>query len=69
MGKIGIALPNFPGVTPPLIPECARRIEAGGCDAVWCRDRLVYENPDPLTALAAAAAVRGSAQLPEEGCP
>ncbi len=56
MGKIGIALPNLPGVTPPLIAEFARRIEAGGCDALWCLDRLVYENPDPLIALAAAAA-------------
>ncbi|HYM90898.1 MAG TPA: TIGR03619 family F420-dependent LLM class oxidoreductase, partial [bacterium] len=63
MGKIGIALPNFPGVTPPLIPEFARRIEAGGCDAVWCLDRLVYENPDPLTALAAAAAVTSRVRI------
>jgi probable F420-dependent oxidoreductase len=63
VGKIGIALPNLPGVTPPLIPEFARRIEAGGCDAVWALDRLVYENPDPLTALAAAAAVTSRVRL------
>src|SRR5207244_2914676 len=63
MGTIGIALPNLPGVTPPLIPEFARRIEAGGCDAIWALDRLVYENPDPLTALAAAAAVTSRVRL------
>lgn len=63
VGKIGIALPNLPGVTPPLIAEFARRTEAGGCEALWCLDRLVYENPDPLMALAAAAAVTSRVRL------
>jgi probable F420-dependent oxidoreductase len=60
---IGIALPNLPGVTPPLIPEFARRIEAAGFEAVWCLDRLVYENPDPIAALAACAAVTSRVRL------
>lgn len=33
MARLGMALPNLPGVTP-LIPEFARRIEAGGFAAV-----------------------------------
>ena len=40
MRKIGIALPNLPGVLPPLIPEFARRIEAGGLDAIWALVKL-----------------------------
>ncbi len=63
MGQIGIALPNLPGITPPLIPEFARRIEAGGFAGVWSLDRLVYENPDPVTALAACAAVTSRVRL------
>jgi probable F420-dependent oxidoreductase len=63
MVSIGIALPNLPGVTPTLIPEFARRIEAGGFNAIWALDRLVYENPDPLTALAACAAVTSRVRL------
>lgn len=63
MSAIGVALPNLPGVTPPLIPEFARRIEAGGFDAIWSLDRLVYENPDPLVSLAACAAVTSRVRL------
>lgn len=63
MAEVGIALPNLPGITPSLIPEYARRIEAGGFEAVWSLDRLVYENPDPLTALAASAAVTSRVRL------
>ncbi len=63
MGQIGIALPNLPGITPPLVPEFARRIEAGGFAGVWSLDRLVYENPDPVTALAACAAVTSRVRL------
>jgi probable F420-dependent oxidoreductase len=63
MAKVGIAVPNLPEITPPLIPEFARRIEAGGFEAVWCLDRLAYENPDPLTTLAACAAVTSRVRL------
>jgi probable F420-dependent oxidoreductase len=63
MGKIGIALPNLPGVLPSQITEFARRIEAGGLDAIWALDRVVYENPDPLVSLTAAAAVTSRARL------
>ncbi len=63
MPALGIALPNLPGVTPPLLPEFARHIEAGGFEAVWSLDRLVYENPEPLMALAACAAVTSRVRL------
>lgn len=63
MVPIGIALPNLPGVTASTVPEFARRIEAGGFHAVWCLDRLVYDNPEPLTSLAASAAVTTRVRL------
>jgi probable F420-dependent oxidoreductase len=63
MDNIGIALPNLPGISPPVISEFARRIEAGGLGAIWALDRVVYENPDPLVSLAAAAAVTSRVHL------
>ncbi len=63
MAEIGIALPNLPGAGPATIPEFARRIEAAGFDAVWCLDRLVYDNLEPLTSLAASAAVTSRVRL------
>lgn len=63
MRAIGVALPTLPNVTPPMIPEFARRIEAGGFEAIWTLDRLVYENVDPISALAACAAVTSRVHL------
>ncbi len=63
MPAIGIALPNLPDVPPPLIPEYARRVEAAGFEAVWCLDRLVFANPDPIASLAACAAVTSRVRL------
>jgi alkanesulfonate monooxygenase SsuD/methylene tetrahydromethanopterin reductase-like flavin-dependent oxidoreductase (luciferase family) len=55
---IGIALPNaIPGATGAELTEWARRAEARGFSTLGTIDRIVYDNYEPLTALAAAAAV------------
>jgi alkanesulfonate monooxygenase SsuD/methylene tetrahydromethanopterin reductase-like flavin-dependent oxidoreductase (luciferase family) len=55
---VAIALPNaVPGATGVQLVEWARRAEARGFSSLGTIDRVVYENYEPLTALAAAAAV------------
>lgn len=55
---VGIALPNaIPGATGAQLTEWARRAEARGFSSLGTIDRLVYDNYEPLVALAAAAAV------------
>ncbi len=55
---IGIALPNaIPGATGAELTEWARRAEARGFSTLGTIDRIVYDNYEPLVALAAAAAV------------
>jgi alkanesulfonate monooxygenase SsuD/methylene tetrahydromethanopterin reductase-like flavin-dependent oxidoreductase (luciferase family) len=55
---IGIALPNaVPGATGAQLTEWARRAEAHGFSTLGTIDRVVYDNYEPLVALAAAAAV------------
>jgi alkanesulfonate monooxygenase SsuD/methylene tetrahydromethanopterin reductase-like flavin-dependent oxidoreductase (luciferase family) len=55
---VGIALPNaVPGATGAQLTEWARRAEARGFSTLGTIDRVVYDNYEPLTALAAAAAV------------
>jgi len=55
---VGIALPNaVPGATGAELTEWARRAEARGFSSLGTIDRVVYDNYEPLTALAAAAAV------------
>jgi alkanesulfonate monooxygenase SsuD/methylene tetrahydromethanopterin reductase-like flavin-dependent oxidoreductase (luciferase family) len=55
---VGIALPNaVPGATGAQLTEWARRAEARGFSSLGTIDRILYENYEPLTALAAAAAV------------
>jgi alkanesulfonate monooxygenase SsuD/methylene tetrahydromethanopterin reductase-like flavin-dependent oxidoreductase (luciferase family) len=55
---IAIGLPNaVPGTTGAQLVEWARRAEARGFSSLGTIDRVVYENYEPLTALAAAAAV------------
>jgi len=55
---IGIALPNaIPGATGAELTEWARRAESRGFSTLGTIDRLVYDNYEPLVALAAAAAV------------
>jgi len=56
--EIGIALPNaIPGASGAELTEWARRAEARGFSTLGTIDRLVYDNYEPLVALAAAAAV------------
>ena len=55
---IGIGLPNaVPGASGEQLTEWARRAEARGFSTLGTIDRVVYDNYEPLTALAAAAAV------------
>jgi alkanesulfonate monooxygenase SsuD/methylene tetrahydromethanopterin reductase-like flavin-dependent oxidoreductase (luciferase family) len=55
---VAIGLPNaVPGTTGEQITEWARRAEERGFSSLGTIDRVVYENYEPLTALAAAAAV------------
>jgi alkanesulfonate monooxygenase SsuD/methylene tetrahydromethanopterin reductase-like flavin-dependent oxidoreductase (luciferase family) len=55
---IAIGLPNaVPGTTGSQLTEWARRADARGFSSLGTIDRIVYENYEPLTALAAAAAV------------
>ena len=55
---VGVALPNsVPGATGDQMTEWARRAEARGFSTLGTIDRIVYDNYEPLTALATAAAV------------
>jgi alkanesulfonate monooxygenase SsuD/methylene tetrahydromethanopterin reductase-like flavin-dependent oxidoreductase (luciferase family) len=55
---VGIALPNaVPGTTGAQLTEWAQRAEARGFSSLGTIDRIRYDNYEPLTALAAAAAV------------
>jgi alkanesulfonate monooxygenase SsuD/methylene tetrahydromethanopterin reductase-like flavin-dependent oxidoreductase (luciferase family) len=56
--KVGVGLPGtIPGAPPTSIPEWARRAEDGPFSSLGVLDRVKYDNLDPLTMLAAAAAV------------
>ncbi len=55
---LAIGLPNaVPGTTGAELTEWARRAEARGFSSLGTIDRVAYENYEPITALAAAAAV------------
>lgn len=55
---IAIGLPNaVPGASGAQLVEWARRAEGRGFSSLGTIDRIVYDNYEPLTALAAAAAV------------
>jgi len=55
---VAIGLPNaVPGTTGGQLVEWARRADARDFSSLGTIDRIVYENYEPLTALAAAAAV------------
>jgi alkanesulfonate monooxygenase SsuD/methylene tetrahydromethanopterin reductase-like flavin-dependent oxidoreductase (luciferase family) len=55
---VAIGLPNaVPGTTGNQLAEWARRAEARGFSSLGTIDRVAYPNIEPLTALAAAAAV------------
>jgi alkanesulfonate monooxygenase SsuD/methylene tetrahydromethanopterin reductase-like flavin-dependent oxidoreductase (luciferase family) len=56
--EVGIGLPTtIRGATPQQLLEWARRADARGFSSLGTIDRIVYDNYEPLVALAAAAAV------------
>lgn len=62
--NVGIGLPaGIPGARGPLIMEWARQADAGPFFSLGVLDRLVYDSYDPLTSLAAAAAVTRRVRL------
>ena len=62
--EVGIGLPStIPGVEPETALRWAKDAEARGFSAIGVVDRLVYPNLDPLTILAAAAAVTSTVRL------
>lgn len=56
--RVGIGLPaTIPGADGSLVVEWARRADAGPFSALAALDRVLYDNYEPMVALAAAAAV------------
>jgi alkanesulfonate monooxygenase SsuD/methylene tetrahydromethanopterin reductase-like flavin-dependent oxidoreductase (luciferase family) len=56
--RVGVGLPTtVPGADGRLIVEWARQADVGPFSSLAVLDRLVYDSYDPLTSLAAAAAV------------
>jgi alkanesulfonate monooxygenase SsuD/methylene tetrahydromethanopterin reductase-like flavin-dependent oxidoreductase (luciferase family) len=56
--NVGVALPNaIPGATAGQMTEWARRAESRGFSTLGTIDRIVYDNYEPLVALAGAAVV------------
>ena len=61
---VAIGLPNaVPGTTGAQMVEWARRADALGFSSLGTIDRIVYDNYEPLTALAAAAAVTSGSAI------
>jgi alkanesulfonate monooxygenase SsuD/methylene tetrahydromethanopterin reductase-like flavin-dependent oxidoreductase (luciferase family) len=61
---VGIGLPSaVPGTSGADLVEWARRADARGFSSLGTIDRIVYDNYEPLTALAAAAAVTERIEL------
>ena len=62
--RVGVGLPAIlPRADGALVVEWARRAEAGPFTSLGMLDRLVYDGYEPLTALAAAAAVTERVRL------
>jgi alkanesulfonate monooxygenase SsuD/methylene tetrahydromethanopterin reductase-like flavin-dependent oxidoreductase (luciferase family) len=62
--KVGVGLPNaVPGVDGRTVVEWARRADDGPFSSVGVIDRIVYPTLDPVTTLAAAAAVTQRVRL------
>src|SRR5437899_11132015 len=62
--NIGLGLPTTTaGVTGELLVDWARHAEAGPFSSLGVLDRVAYQNYEPFTALAAAAAVTGRVRL------
>ncbi|HEY3306537.1 MAG TPA: LLM class flavin-dependent oxidoreductase [Candidatus Binatia bacterium] len=64
MANIGVCLVNpSPLITPLYVTVAAKKCEEMGLHSLWVLDRIVYDNLEPLTVLAAAAAVTSKIRL------
>ncbi|MGV9680044.1 LLM class flavin-dependent oxidoreductase [Nocardia sp. NPDC003482] len=61
--RIGLGLPI---ADPTILPEWARRADAGPFSTLGLLDRLVYDNPEPLVTLAALAGITTRVNLQTE---
>jgi len=62
--QVGVGLPNgVPGTDGQLMIEWARRADEGPFSSIGVIDRLAYDSYEPLTSLAAAAAVTQRVRL------
>jgi alkanesulfonate monooxygenase SsuD/methylene tetrahydromethanopterin reductase-like flavin-dependent oxidoreductase (luciferase family) len=62
--NIGVGLPtSTPGINAELLFEWARRADAGPFSSLGVVDRVAYQNYEPFTALAAAAAITRRVRL------
>ena len=64
MGKIGLCFVNpAPLIQPAYVTTLAKRAEEIGLHSLWVIDRIAYDNLEPLTLLAAAAAATTKIRL------
>lgn len=64
MPNIGFCMVNpQPEITPGHVVQVARRCEEIGLHSMWALDRVVYDNLEPLTLLAAAAGATSKIRL------
>jgi len=64
MAHIGLAWVNpAPLTKPENVVNFAKKCEAMGCHSMWTIDRIAYDNLEPLTVLAAAAAATQKIRL------
>src|ERR1700738_5412496 len=62
--NIGVGLPpSTSGISGELLLEWAKRADAGPFSSLGVVDRVAYQNYEPFTALAAAAAVTSRVRL------
>lgn len=58
MGKVGLCFVNpAPQIESGFVTAMAKKCDEAGLDTFWTIDRIAYDNLEPLTLLAAAAAV------------
>ena len=64
MGNVGLCFVNpAPQIQPGYVTTVAKKCEEMGLHSLWVIDRIAYDNLEPLTLLAAAAAVTKKIRL------